>query len=133
MPLQPPLNLKTDENDPLSGLHPEGLHLLLWRRQRHDRALRSFALNLAEEPTESCKKQLYGSRRITVTLNQEEIVVSHLTVQRYMREIGISGIAPGPNTSKAAPEHKIFPYLLRHVSAEYLNHVQGMDITYIRL
>ncbi len=47
--------------------------------------------------------------------------------------MGISGIAPGPNTSKAAPEHKIFPYLLRHVSAEYPNHVWGVDITYIRL
>jgi len=75
----------------------------------------------------------YGSRRITVVLNQEKITVSRLTVQRYMREMGISGIAPGPNTSKAAPEHKIYPYLLRHVSAGYPNHVWGIDITYIRL
>jgi putative transposase len=75
----------------------------------------------------------YGSRRITVVLNQEEIAVSRLTVQRYMREMGVSGIAPGPNTSKAAPEHKIYPYLLRHVSAGYSNHVWGIDITYIRL
>ena len=75
----------------------------------------------------------YGSRRITVVLNQEEIAVSRLTVQRYMREMGISGIAPGPNTSKPAPDHKIYPYLLRHVSAEYPNHVWGIDITYIRL
>lgn len=50
-----------------------------------------------------------------------------------MREMGIAGIAPGPNTSKAAPEHQIYPYLLRHVSAEYPNHVWGIDITYIRL
>jgi putative transposase len=75
----------------------------------------------------------YGSRRITVVLNQEEIAVSRPTVQHYMREMGISGIAPGPNTSKAAPEHKIYPYLLRHVSAEYPNHIWGIDITYIRL
>jgi len=75
----------------------------------------------------------YGSRRITVVLNREEIVVSRLTVQRYMREMGISGIAPGPNTSQAAPEHKIYPYLLRHVNAEYPNHIWGIDITYIRL
>ncbi len=54
-------------------------------------------------------------------------------VQRYMREMGISGIAPGPNTSKPAPEHKIYPYLLRQVSAQYPNHVWGIDITYIRL
>ena len=75
----------------------------------------------------------YGSRRITVVLNQEEIAVSRPTVQHYMREMGISGIAPGPNTSKPAPDHKIYPYLLRHVSAEYPNHVWGIDITYIRL
>lgn len=75
----------------------------------------------------------YGSRRITVVLNQEEIAVSRLTVQRYMREMSISGIAPGPNTSKPAPEHKIYPYLLRHVSASYPNHVWGIDITYVRL
>jgi putative transposase len=75
----------------------------------------------------------YGSRRITVTLNQEEIAISRPTVQQYMREMGISGIAPGPNTSKASPEHTIYPYLLRHVSANYPNHIWGIDITYIRL
>jgi putative transposase len=75
----------------------------------------------------------YGSRRITVVLNREEIAVSRPTVQHYMREMGISGIAPGPNTSKPAPEHTIYPYLLRHVSAGYPNHIWGIDITYIRL
>jgi putative transposase len=75
----------------------------------------------------------YGSRRITVVLNQQEIAVSRLTVQRYMREMGIAGIAPGPNTSKPAPQHKIYPYLLRQVTASYPNHVWGIDITYIRL
>ena len=75
----------------------------------------------------------YGSRKITVVLNQEEIAVSRPTVQRYMREMCISGIAPGPNTSKPAPEHKVYPYLLRHMSASYPNHVWGIDITYVRL
>lgn len=75
----------------------------------------------------------YGSRRITVVLNQDEIAVSRPTVQRYMREMGIAGIAPGPNTSKPAPHHKIYPYLLRNVAASYPNNVWGIDITYIRL
>lgn len=75
----------------------------------------------------------YGSRRITVVLNQDEIAVSRPTVQRYMREMCISGIAPGPNTSKPALEHKIYPYLLRYMSASYPNHVWGIDITYVRL
>ncbi|MBP7092131.1 MAG: IS3 family transposase [Anaerolineaceae bacterium] len=75
----------------------------------------------------------YGSRRMTVMLNQEHIVISRPTVQRYMREMGISGIAPGPNTSKLAPEHKIYPYLLRNVQAEAPDQIWGIDITYIRL
>lgn len=75
----------------------------------------------------------YGSRRMTVALNQEEISISRPTVQRYMREMGIAGMAPGPNTSKPAPEHKVYPYLLRHINATYPNHIWGVDITYIRL
>lgn len=75
----------------------------------------------------------YGSRRITVVLNQEKMTLSRPTVQRYMREMGIVGIAPGPNTSKSAPKHKIYPYLLRNVVASYPNHIWGVDITYVRL
>ena len=59
----------------------------------------------------------YGSRKIAVLLNQEEILVSRPTVQHYMREMGIAGLAPGPNTSKPAPAHPIYPYLLRNVTA----------------
>jgi putative transposase len=75
----------------------------------------------------------YGSRKIAVLLNQEEILVSRLTVQHYMREMGISGIVPSSNTSKSAPEHKIYPYLLRPIRAQQPNHIWGIDITYIRL
>ena len=74
----------------------------------------------------------YGSRRITAVL-RSEFQVSRPTVQAYMRAMGIAGIAPGPNTSKPAPEHQIFPYLLRNVHAERPNHIWGIDITYIRL
>ncbi len=74
----------------------------------------------------------YGSRRITVVLNRE-MLVSRPTVQRYMREMGIAGLAPGPYTSKPAPEHPIYPYLLRNVTAAYPNHIWGIDITYIPL
>jgi len=50
-----------------------------------------------------------------------------------MREMGIEGIHPGPNLSKRALEHKIYPYLLRNTVARYPHHVWGIDITYIRL
>lgn len=74
----------------------------------------------------------YGSRRITVVLRRE-MVINRKTVQRYMREMGIAGICPGPNLSKRNLEHQIYPYLLRNVTSSYPNHVWGIDITYIRL
>ena len=50
-----------------------------------------------------------------------------------MREMGLQAIYPGPKLSQPGPEHKVYPYLLRHVTASYPNHVWGTDITYIRL
>ena len=76
----------------------------------------------------------YGSRRITVELReQRQLPVARETVQRYMREMGITAIYPGPNLSRRNSEHKVYPYLLRNVTAAYPNHVWGIDITYIRL
>ena len=74
----------------------------------------------------------YGSRKIARIL-QPEFGISRPTVQAYMREMGISAVVPGPNTSKSAPAHPIYPYLLRNVTAERPNHIWGIDITYIRL
>jgi len=74
----------------------------------------------------------YGSRKIAFLLHPE-FGVSRPTVQAYMREMGISAVVPGPHTSKPAPEHQIYPYLLRHVTAERSNHIWGIDITYIPL
>lgn len=70
----------------------------------------------------------YGSRKIAVVLG-----LNRKLVQRHMREMGIAGIVPGPNTSRAAAQHLVFPYLLRHLRAGYPNHIFGIDITYIRL
>ena len=75
----------------------------------------------------------YGSRKMTVVLRQEGVSVSRPTVQKYMREMGIAGIAPGPNLSKPHPEHKVYPYLLRSLRIEKPNQVWSIDITYIRL
>lgn len=74
-----------------------------------------------------------GSRPITTILNREGIQISRPTVAKYMQEMGIQAIVPGPNLSKRNHEHKIYPYLLRGVSARHPNHIFGTDITYIRL
>ena len=74
----------------------------------------------------------YGSRRIAVLLERDyDLVVNRKAVQRHMREMGIAGISPGPNLSKRNSEHRIYPYLLRGVTAAHPNHVWSIDITYI--
>lgn len=74
----------------------------------------------------------YGSRKIAAQL-RPEFGVSRPAVQAYMREMGIFALVPGPHTRKPAPQHQIYPYLLRNVTAAYPNHIWGIDITYIRL
>jgi putative transposase len=74
----------------------------------------------------------YGSRKIVVAL-RPDFWINRKAVQRQMREMGIAGIVPGPNLSKRAAEHKIYPYLLRHLSITRPNQVWGIDITYVRL
>ena len=75
----------------------------------------------------------YGSRRVTAVLRKEGFPVGRKSIQRTMREMGIEGIHPGPNLSRRALEHRIYPYLLRNTVARYPHHVWGIDITYVRL
>lgn len=75
----------------------------------------------------------YGSRKLVVLLQPEFGPINRKRVQRCMREMGIAGIAPGPNLSKRRAEHQVYPYLLRDVTAQRPNHIWGCDITYIRL
>jgi len=75
----------------------------------------------------------YGSRKLTVLLREEFGAINRKRVQRYMHEMGIAGVAPGPNLSKRAAQHRVYPYLLRGVTAQVPNHIWGSDITYIRL
>ena len=51
-------------------------------------------------------------------------------VRRLMRAMGIEALVPRPGTSKAAPGHKIYPYLLRGLKIVEPNHVWAADVTY---
>lgn len=75
----------------------------------------------------------YGSRRIRAVLNREGVVINRKAVQRHMREMGIAGICPGPNLSKRNLQHRLYPYLLRDRAVSHVNHVWGIDITYVKL
>jgi len=72
-----------------------------------------------------------GSRRITAMLREEGTAINRKRVQRLMRAMGIAAVGPKPRTSKPAPGHKIYPYLLRNLSIERPNQVWAADITYI--
>ncbi len=73
----------------------------------------------------------YGSRRMTVCLCKQGYAVNRKRVQRWMRRMGLWGIAPGPRTSRAQLGHKVYPYLLRDLVVERPNQVWSTDITYI--
>jgi putative transposase len=75
----------------------------------------------------------YGYRRIAAQLHREGQPINQKTVARYMQEMGLVAVYPGPNLSKRAHQAAIFPYLLANVKASMPNHIWGLDITYIRL
>jgi putative transposase len=52
-------------------------------------------------------------------------------IQRLMHLMGIRGIAPGPDTSKPHPEHRLYSYLLRGLAIERVNQVWSTDVTFI--
>jgi len=72
-----------------------------------------------------------GSRMLRDLLRGEGIAIGRQHVATLMRRMGIEAIYRRPNTSKPAPGHKIYPYLLRSVSIGRPNQVWAMDITYI--
>ena len=82
---------------------------------------------------EYTRHPFYGSRKMVVYLGRCGHRVNRKRAQRLMRSMGLAAIAPGPNTSWAHPQHKVYPYLLRGVAVVRPNQVWSTDITYIRL
>ena len=75
----------------------------------------------------------YGARKIAAQLQREGMGINRKTVGRYMSEMGIAAVYPGPNLSQRNQKEGVYPYLLRHITSAYPNHIWGIDITYIRL
>ena len=77
------------------------------------------------------KTPFYGSRRMTVHLQQHGYSVNRKRVQRLMRQMGLHAVYPKPKLSQSHPEHKVYPYLLRGVKVAGVNQVWSTDITYL--
>jgi putative transposase len=72
-----------------------------------------------------------GSRMLGDFLRAEGVKIGRDRVITLMRRMGIEALYRRPNTSKPAPGHQVFPYLLRGVKIDRPNQVWAMDITYI--
>jgi putative transposase len=77
------------------------------------------------------KTPFWGSRNMTTWLRDKGHTINRKRVQRLMRLMGLEGLAPRPTTTKPAPGHRVFPYLLRGVEVTHADHVWSSDITYI--
>jgi len=74
----------------------------------------------------------FGSRRLCQQLRREGRSVNRKRVQRLMQGMGLVAMAPQPpSTSQRAPEHPVYPYLLRNLSVSRINQVWAADITYV--
>ena len=72
-----------------------------------------------------------GSRMLRDLLVAEGFTVGRLHVATLMKRMGIEALYRKPNTSKPAPGHQVYPYLLRKLPITRPNQVWAMDITYI--
>jgi len=81
---------------------------------------------------EYTKHPSYGYRSMTDRLRVGYgYTVNKKRIGRLMHKMGLKSVAPRPNTSKRGKNHTIYPYLLRGVTVERVDHVWSTDITYI--
>ncbi len=73
----------------------------------------------------------FGSRQIATYLAGEGTKAGRHRVRRLMRLMGLEAIYKRPNTSKAHPQHPVYPYLLRKMNIDRPNQVWCSDITFI--
>jgi putative transposase len=72
-----------------------------------------------------------GSRMLRDLLNADGVAIGRRHVATLMKRMGIEAVYRRPNTSKPAPGHEIYPYLLRDLPVTRPDQVWAMDITYV--
>ena len=112
----------------LLGLNRSSYYL---EEETDESAYNVLLMNLIDQ--EHTRHPFYGSRRMAAWLCTKGYSVNRKRVQRLMKQMGIEAIYPQKNLSKANPNHKKFPYLLRGLEIKSPNYVWSTDITYIKL
>ena len=74
-----------------------------------------------------------GSRMLHGLLIGEGYKIGRRHVKTLMKRMGIEALYRRPRTTKPAPGHTIYPYLLRGTEVTRPNQVWAMDITYITM
>jgi putative transposase len=72
-----------------------------------------------------------GYRKMVTFLRERGHRVNKKRVARLMQRMGLQAMVPGPNTSRPAPSHPVYPYLLRGVKIAAVDQVWSCDITYL--
>ncbi|MCJ7488283.1 MAG: IS3 family transposase, partial [Candidatus Aminicenantes bacterium] len=79
------------------------------------------------------KRPFYGVPRMTASLRRLGYGFNPKRVRRLMRVMGLEAIYPRPRLSANGPDHKVYPYLLKDVTADRPDQAWATDITYVRL
>ena len=77
------------------------------------------------------KTPFYGSRRMAACLERRGEAVNRKRVQRLMALMGLEALHPRPRTTVAAPDARVYPYLLRDRVLTRVDEVWSSDITYV--
>ena len=72
-----------------------------------------------------------GSRMLRDLLRRGGHKIGRKHVRTLMRRMGLATLYRKPNTSRAAPGHHVYPYLLRDIAIERAGQVWSTDITYL--
>lgn len=74
----------------------------------------------------------YGIHRMWQGLIRDKGYKINLKRVRWLyRLMGLEAIGPKPKTSKPAPGHTVYTYLLKSLKIEHSDHVWATDITYV--
>jgi len=74
-----------------------------------------------------------GARMLRDQLWREGLQIGRRHVATLMQRMGIEALCPQPGSSKPAPGHKVYPYLLRKLQIARSNQVWALDTTYIAM